>query len=147
MFMKAFEGRWKCSTNFPAGSLGPGSQPISARTDLSIKKEFSGFSWHGEFKLAKTAITSATSGVFQIGYAAGPKQATFLSYDSVGSAMMGAGTLAGDPVTFAEEGFLKGTKVSVRETLAAKGPRKLFHKFEIEQGHGYQVVAEDTCMK
>lgn len=147
VFMKAFEGRWKCSTNFPAGSLGPGSQPISARTDLSIKKEFGGFSWHGEFKLAKTAITSATSGVFQIGYAAGPKQATFLSYDSVGSAMMGAGTLAGDSVTFAEEGFLKGTKVSVRETLAAKGPRKLFHKFEIEQGHGYQVVAEDTCMK
>ena len=147
VFMKAFEGRWKCSTNFPAGSLGPGSQPISARTDLSIKKEFGGFSWHGEFKLAKTAITSATRGVFQIGYAAGPKQATFLSYDSVGSAMMGAGTLAGDSVTFAEEGFLKGTKVSVRETLAAKGPRKLFHKFEIEQGHGYQVVAEDTCMK
>ena len=147
VFMKAFEGRWKCSTNFPAGSLGPGSQPISARTDLSIKKEFGGFSWHGEFKLAKTAITSATSGVFQIGYAAGPKQATFLSYDSVGSAMMGAGTLAGDSVTFAEEGFLKGTKVSVRETLAAKGPRKLFHKFEIEQGHGYQVIAEDTCMK
>lgn len=147
VFMKAFEGRWKCSTNFPAGSLGPGSQPISARTELSIKKEFGGFSWHGEFKLAKTAITSATSGVFQIGYAAGPKQATFLSYDSVGSAMMGAGTLAGDSVTFAEEGFLKGTKVSVRETLAAKGPRKLFHKFEIEQGHGYQVIAEDTCMK
>lgn len=147
VFMKAFEGRWKCSTNFPAGSLGPGSQSISARTDLSIKKEFGGFSWHGEFKLAKTAITSATSGVFQIGYAAGPKQATFLSYDSVGSAMMGAGTLAGDSVTFAEEGFLKGTKVSVRETLAAKGPRKLFHKFEIEQGHGYQVIAEDTCMK
>ena len=147
VFMKAFEGRWKCSTNFPAGSLGPGSQPISARTDLSIKKEFGGFSWHGEFKLAKTAITSATSGVFQIGYAAGPKQATFLSYDSVGSAMMGAGMLAGDSVTFAEEGFLKGTKVSVRETLAAKGPRKLSHKFEIEQGHGYQVIAEDICMK
>jgi len=147
VFMKAFEGRWKCSTNFPAGSLGPGSQPISARTDLSIKKDFGGFSWHGEFKLAKTAITSATSGVFQIGYAAGPKQATFLSYDSVGSAMMGAGTLAGDSVTFAEEGFLKGTKVSVRETLAAKGPRKLSHKFEIEQGHGYQVITEDTCMK
>lgn len=147
VFMKAFEGRWKCSTNFPAGSLGPGSQPISARTDLSIKKEFGGFSWHGEFKLAKTAITSATSGVFQIGYAAGPKQATFLSYDSVGSAMMGAGTLVGDSVTFAEEGFLKGTKVRVRETLAAKGPRQLFHKFEIEQGHGYQVVAEDTCVK
>jgi hypothetical protein len=146
-FMKAFEGRWKCSTKFPPGSLGPGSQLLNTRTDLTIKKEFGGFSWHGEFKLAKTAITSATSGVFQIGYAAGPKLATFLSYDSVGSAMMGAGTLGGDSITFAEEGFLRGAKVRVRETLAKKGPRTLYHQFEIEQGSGYQVMAEDTCAK
>jgi len=147
VFMKAFEGRWTCSTRFPTGSLGPGSQPLSARTDVTIKKEFGGFSWHGEFKLAKTALTSATSGIFQIGYAAGPKLATFLSYDSVGSAMMGAGTLAGDSVTFAEEGFLRGVRVRVRETLSAKVARKLWHKVEIEQGNGYQVVAEDTCSK
>ena len=85
--------------------------------------------------------------MFQIGYAAGTKQATFLSYDSVGSAMMGAGTLAGDVVTFNEEGFLKGVKFKVRETLAKKGPRKIHHKFEVEQGKSYQLVAEDTCTK
>jgi len=146
-FMRGFEGNWKCETKFSAGSAGPGSQAATAKTDMTIKKEFDGFSWHGEFKLAKTTTTSATSGVFQIGYAAGTKQATFLSYDSVGSAMMGAGTLAGDAVTFNEEGFLKGVKVKVRETLAKKGPRKLHHKVEVEQGKGYQLMAEDICTK
>jgi len=146
-FMKGLEGSWKCDTKFPAGALGPGAQPLTARTDIVIRKEFGGFSWHGEFKLAKTSTTAPTNGMFQIGYAAGIKQATFLSYDSVGSAMMGAGALGGDSVTFAEEGFLKGAKVKVRETLSAKGSRKLFHKVEIEQGNGYQAMAEDTCSK
>jgi hypothetical protein len=146
-FMQGFEGKWKCETKFPGGSTGPGSLPMTAKTDIAIKKEFDGFSWHGEFKLTKTITTSATSGVFQIGYAAGTKQATFLSYDSVGSAMMGAGTLAGDAVTFNEEGFLKGVKFKVRETLAKKGPRKIHHKFEVEQGKSYQLIAEDTCTK
>jgi hypothetical protein len=146
-FMQGFAGKWKCETTFAAGSAGPGSQPEMAKTDMTIKKEFDGFSWHGEFKLAKTATTAATSGVFQIGYAAGTKQVTFLSYDSVGSAMMGAGTLAGDSITFNEEGFLKGGKVKVRETLAKQGPRKIHHKVEVEQGKGYQLMAEDTCAK
>jgi hypothetical protein len=146
-FMTAFEGNWRCDTKFPAGSQGPGSQPLSTRTDVTIKKQFGGHSWHGEFKLAKTATTAATSGVFQIGYAAGTKQATFLSYDSVGSAMMGAGALAGDSVTFAEEGFLYGARVKVRETLATRGPRKLYHRVEVEQGNGYQTIAENTCSK
>ena len=146
-FMTGCEGNWKCETKFAAGSAGPGSQPATAKTDMTIKKEFDGFSWHGAFKLAKTTITSATSGVFQIGYAAGTKQATFLSYDSVGSAMMGAGTLAGDSVTFNEEGFLKGVKVKVRETLARKGPGKIHHKVEVGQGKDYQLMAEDTCTK
>lgn len=146
-FMKGLEGSWKCETKFAAGSMGPGSQSLTARTDMTIKREFGGFSWHGEFKLAKTTTTAATNGMFQIGYAAGVKQATFLGYDSVGTAMMGAGPLVGDSVTFAEEGFLKGAKVRARETLAAKGPRKLFHKVEIDQGNGYQAMAEDTCSK
>lgn len=147
LFMRRFEGIWKCDTTFAQGALWPGSQPLSAKTDIIIRREFGGFSWHGEFRLAKTTTTAATSGMFQIGYAASTKQATFLSYDSVGSAMMGAGKLAGDSVTFAEEGFLKGTKVRVRETLAAKGPRKLYHKVEVEDGNGYQAMAEDTCSK
>ena len=57
---------------------------------------------------------------------------------------------SGDPadsVTFVEEGFLKGAKVRVRETLTARGPRSIYHKVEIEQGNGYQLMAEDTCAK
>jgi hypothetical protein len=146
-FMNGFEGRWKCDTKFAADAMGTGSLALHAKTEMTIKKEFDGFSWHGEFRLAKTAATSATNGVFQISYAASTKQATFLSYDSVGSAMMGAGTISGDSVTFAEEGFLKGVKVKVRETLAKKGPRRLYHKVEIEQGRSYQLMAEDTCAK
>lgn len=146
-FMKGLEGSWKCDTKFGVGSLVPGSQPFNAKTDVTIRKEQGGFSWHGEFRLAKTATTAATSGMFQIGYAAGIKHATFLSYDSVGTAMMGTGALAGDSVTFAEEGFLKGSRVKVRETLASKGPRSLYHKVEIEQSNGYQAMAEDTCTK
>jgi hypothetical protein len=145
--MKGFEGSWKCDTKFAPGSMGPGSLPPSAKTDLTIKKEFGGFAWHGEFKLAKTMLTAATSGVFQISYAASTKQATFLSYDSAGSAMMGAGTMSGDAVTFAEEGFLRGVKVKIRETLAKKGPRQLQHRVEVDQGKGYQPLAEDTCTK
>ena len=146
-FMKGFEGSWKCDTKFAAGSVGPGSQIVRARTEITIKKEIGGYSWHGEFKLAKTTTTVAASGMFQISYAASTKQATFLSYDSFGTAMMGAGTLAGDSVTFAEDGFLKGVKVKVRETLAAKGPSRLYHKVEIEQGRVYQPMAEDTCVR
>ena len=145
--MKSFEGRWRCDTKFAAGAMGPGSQQVRTRTEMNIKKEFGGFSWHGEFKVAKSTTTSATSGVFQIGYAAGSKQATFLSYDSVGSAMMGAGPISGPSVTFAEEGFLKGAKVKIRETLTSNGPKKIYHKVEIQQGRGYQVMAEDTCVR
>lgn len=146
-FMKGLEGNWKCDTKFATGSMGAGSQSLTARTEVTIRREFSGLSWHGEFKLAKTSTTAATSGMFQIGYAAGVKQATFLGYDSVGTAMMGAGSLAGDSVTFFEEGFLKGAKVRARETLTAKGPRRLLHKVEIDHGNGYQTMAEDTCSK
>ncbi len=145
-FMKPLEGSWKCETKFEASAIG-GGQPRSAKTEVTIRKEPGGYSWHGEFRLAKTPTTAATSGVFQIGYSPSTKQATFLSYDSVGTAMMGAGTLAGDSVTFVEEGFLKGIKVRVRETLARRGPRKLYHKVEIEQGNGFQTMAEDLCSK
>ena len=146
-FMKPFEGSWKCETQFAVGALWPGSQPLAAKTDINIRKEFDGFSWHGEFKLARTAATPATTGIFQIGYASSTKQATYLSYDSIGSSMMGTGTFAGASVTFQEEGFMKGARVKVRETLAKQGPRKLYHKVEIDQGKGYQLLGEDTCAK
>ncbi|HET6148809.1 MAG TPA: DUF1579 family protein [Polyangia bacterium] len=146
-FMKGFEGSWKCDTKFAAGSMGPGSPESSAKTAVKIKKEFDGFSWHGEFKLGKTPAMPAMSGVFQVGYDPGTKQATFVSYDSMGSAMMGAGPISGDSATFTEEGFMMGMKAKVRETMTKKSPKEITHKVEIDQGKGFQLMAEDTCKK
>jgi len=146
-FMKGFEGSWKCDTKFAAGSMGPGSPESSTKTTVKIKKEFDGFSWHGEFKLAKTAAMPAMSGVFQVGYDPSTKQATYLSYDSMGSAMMGAGPISGDSATFTEEGYAMGMKVKARETMTKKSPKEISHKVEMDQGKGFQLMAEDTCKR
>jgi len=146
-FMKGFEGSWKCDTKFPAGSMGPGSPEATAKSTVSIKKEFEGFSWHGQFKLAKTKVMPAMSGVFQIGYDSGTKQATWVSYDSLGAAMMGAGPISGASVAFTEDGYMMGMKATVRETLTKKGPKEIAHSIEIDQGKGFQLAVEDTCKK
>jgi hypothetical protein len=85
--------------------------------------------------------------VFQISYDLGTKQATFLSYDSLGSAMMGVGPISGDSVTFIEEGYMLGMKTRLRETMTRKGAKVLFHSFEVDRGKGFQPMAEDTCKK
>ena len=146
-FMKGFEGTWKCDTKFPAGAMGPGSPEGTTKTSVKIKKEFDGFSWHGEYKLAKTKTMPAMSGVFQIAYEAGLKQAIFLAYDSMGGAVLGAGPITGDSVTFAEDGYMMGMKSKARETMTKKGPKEIFHTVEIEMGKGFQLIAEDTCKK
>jgi hypothetical protein len=146
-FMKGFEGTWKCDTKFPAGAMGPGSPEVVTKTSVKVKKEFDGFSWHGEYKLAKTKTMPATSGVFQISYEAGLKQATFLGYDSMGAAMMGAGPITGDSVTFAEDGYMMGMKTKVRETMTKKGPKEISHSVEVEMSKTFQLIAEDTCKK
>ena len=61
--------------------------------------------------------------------------------------MMGVGSISGAQVTFLEEGFVRGAKVKVRETLAKQGARKMLHKVELDQGNGLQLMAEDTCVK
>jgi hypothetical protein len=146
-FMKGFEGSWSCDTKFPAGSMGPGSPEMSMKSSVKIRKDYGGFSWHGEFKLAKTKAMPAMSGVFQVGYETGTKQATFLSYDSMGSAMMGVGPISGDSVTFTEEGYMMGMKAKMRETMTKKGPKEIHHSVEADQGKGFQLMAEDTCKK
>jgi len=147
-FMKGFEGSWKCETEFAAGSTGPGSPEAKGKGTLKIRKEFGGLSWHGEFSLAKTEVLPAMSGVFQVGYDPSGKQATFVSYDSLGAAMMGAGPLSGESVTFAEQGYMLGIKVRVHETMTKKGAKELLHRVEIDSGSKvFQLMAEDTCKK
>ena len=146
-FMKGFEGNWKCETEFAAGSTGPGSPDAKGKASLKIRKDFGGFSWHGEYALAKSEVLPAMSGVFQVSYDPSGKQATFVSYDSMGAAMMGAGPLLADSVTFAEQGYMLGIKVKVHETMTKKGAKEILHKVEIESGKSIQLMAEDTCKR
>ena len=145
--MKGFEGNWKCETEFAAGSTGPGSPEAKGKATLKIRKDFGGFSWHGEYTLAKNEILPAMSGVFQVSYDPSSKQATFVSYDSMGAAMMGAGSLSADSVTFAEQGYMLGIKVGVHETMTRKSAKEILHKVEIDSGKTFQLMAEDTCSK
>jgi hypothetical protein len=146
--MKGFEGSWKCETEFAAGSTGPSSPEAKGKATLKIRKEFGGHSWHGEYSLAKTEVLPAMSGIFQVAYDPSGKQATLVSYDSLGAAMMGAGPLSGESVTFAEQGYMLGIKVRVHETMTKKSAKEIFHRVEIDSGNKiFQLMAEDTCSK
>jgi hypothetical protein len=87
------------------------------------------------------------SGVFQVAYDPSGKQATFVSYDSMGAAMMGAGPLSGESVTFVEQGYMLGIKVKVHETMTKKGAKEILHKVEFDSGKSFQLMAEDTCKR
>lgn len=146
-FMKGFEGNWKCDTKFPAGAMGPGSPEISAKTTVKIKKEFGGMSWKGEYNLPKSKTMPALTGFFQISWEPGTNQAAIVGYDNTGSVSMGLGPIAGDSITFAEDGYMMGMKVKMRETMTKKGPKEASHKYEVDMGKGFQAVGEDTCKK
>ncbi len=146
-FMKGFEGNWKCETKFAAGSMGPGSPEMTAKTSVKIKKEFGGMSWHGEYTMAKSKTMPAMSGVFQLGFDPGTNQSTIVAYDSMGTAAMGAGPITGDTVVYTEDAVMMGMKTKLRETMTKKGPKELFHKYEVDMGKGFQAMGEDTCKK
>jgi Protein of unknown function (DUF1579) len=146
-FMKGFEGSWKCDTKFAAGAMGPGSPEVNTKSTVKIKKEFGGFSWHGDYNMPKSKMMPAMSGVFQLGFDAGLNQATLVGYDSMGSAMLGVGPISADTVTINEEGYMMGMKAKVRETMTKKSPKEVYHKYEADMGHGLQVMGEDTCKK
>jgi len=146
-FMKGFEGNWKCETKFAPGAMGPGSPEIAGKSTVKFKKEYGGFSWHGEFALAKSKTMPALSGVMQLGYDPGSGQLTLVSYDSMGSATMGAGPITGDTAVVTEEGYAMGMKVKMRETMTKKGPKEVYHKYEGDMGKGFQLMGEDFCKK
>lgn len=146
-FMKGFEGHWHCDTKFAAGSMGPGSPEMAAKTTVKIKKEFGGMSWHGEYSLPKSKTMPAMSGVFQIAHDSGSNQATIIGYDSMGSSFLGTGPISGESVTFVEDGFMMGAKTKIRETMAKKSPKEVSHIYEVDMGRGFQPMGEDSCKK
>jgi hypothetical protein len=146
-FMKGFEGSWKCETKFAAGAMGPGSPEVTTKTSVKFKKEFGGFSWHGEYSLAKSKMMPAMSGVLQLAFDPGSNQITMVGYDSLGSATLGAGPISGDTAVLAEEGYMMGMKMKLRETMTKRGPREIYHKYEADTGKGFQLMGEDSCKK
>ena len=144
-FMKGFDGAWRCDSRFAAGAMGPGAPEMNLKSIVRIKKEFGGFSWHGEYTLPKSKMMPALTGIFQIGYDSGSNQATIVAYDNMGTAAMGVGPIVGDSVTFVEEGYSMGMKMKLRETMSKKSPKEIYHKYEMDMGKGFQTMGEDTC--
>ena len=91
-----FEGSWRCETKLAAGSIDAKAPEAKTSSAVKIRRDFGGFSWHGEYKLEKTDASPAMSGVFQVSYDPSSKQATFVSYDSMGAAMLGAGPISAE---------------------------------------------------
>jgi len=146
-FMKGFEGSWKCESKFAAGAMGPGSPEVTTKTSVKFKKEFGGFSWHGEYSMAKSKAMPAASGVLQVGYDAGSNQMTIVGYDSMGSSSFGAGPITGDTAVVTLDAHMAGMKMKTRETMTKKGPKEVYHKYEADMGKGFQLMAEDSCKK
>jgi hypothetical protein len=145
--MKGFEGTWKCETKFAAGAMGPGSPEVTAKSTAKFKKEYGGFSYHGEYALAKSKTMPALSGVMQLGFDPGSNQLTVVGYDSMGGSNFGSGTISGDTAVLTEEGYAMGMKVKMRETMVKKGPKEVYHKYEGDMGKGFQLMGEDSCKK
>jgi len=146
-FMKGFEGTWHCDTKFPAGAMGPGSPETMTKATATIQRDFGGMSWHGHVDVQAAKGVPALTAVVQIGWEPGTKQATIVSYDSMGSVLLGIGPLSGESVTFAEQEYTMGMKVKSREIFTKKGPKELFHAADIDMGQGFQRVGEDVCRK
>ena len=145
--MKDLVGNWKCDTKFPAGAMGPGSPEVTAKSTVKIKKEYGGISYHGEYNLPKSKTMPALTGVFQISWESGTNQASIVGYDNMGSVSMGLGPIAGDSITFAEDGYMMGMKVKMRETMTKKSAKEISHKYEVDMGKGFQAMGEDICKK
>jgi hypothetical protein len=146
-YMKGFEGNWKCDTTWPAGSMGPGSPEVKAKTTVKIKKEFGGLSWAGEYNLPKSKAMPGMKGFLRISYDPASKLAVNSWFDSWGGAGLSAGSIKGQSVTFAGDAYGPAGKMKVRETMELRGPKEAYHKYEADMGKGFTVLGEDICKK
>ena len=146
VFMKGFEGNWKCDSKFPAGAMGPGSPEMTGKSTVSIKKDLNGFWYKGNFEIKKSKTLPGMKGQFSMGYDAGSKQVLLTGTDSMGSGWFAGGPIQGDSVTTVGEMYMMGMKSKVRESMSKKD-KEVLHKLEIDMGKGFQTIGEDTCRK
>jgi len=147
-FMKPFEGSWKCETKFAPNAFGPGSPEVTAKSTVKFKKDFDGFFYRGDYEVKKQkGVPMGVKGTFYIGWDPGQKQVLVTGIDNMGGAGFATGKIEGDSVTYTGETYVMGTKVKTRETMAKKGDREAYHKWEMDMGKGLMPFGEDTCKK
>jgi hypothetical protein len=149
-FMKPIEGTWKCETKMMAGSMGPSSPEATVKSTAKFArdKDSNGMWYRGEYSMPASKGAPPMSGQMMIGYDDTAKQLKVLSWDNMGSASMGVGTMTADTLTWSGESTMPmGQKMKFRDTLTKTGPKTVTHRVEADQGKGFQLMAEDTCTK
>ncbi|HTA20378.1 MAG TPA: DUF1579 family protein [Polyangia bacterium] len=147
---KGWVGSYKCDTTFVAGSMGPGSPEMKAKSEVKIAKDLGGFWYKGDYKLKKSkTMPMAMEAVFLLGYDAVAKEPINLNYDSMGTFAMehaAAGATA-DKITFVGDGQMMGMKIKIREGMTKKDDKTVEHTFEVDMGKGFQAMGTDICKK
>lgn len=145
--MKPYEGRWRCETKIPPGSMGPGSPEVIGKTTVKMKRDLDGFFYKGDVEMKKSRTNPGWKGTLYIGYEPASKQVLITAVDNMGGMTWGTGTQQGDTIVFNEEGYMMGQKIRSRETMQLKGPKELYHKVEMDMGRGFQLMGEDNCKR
>jgi hypothetical protein len=145
---KGFEGSWKCETTFNAGSMGPGSPEMKAKTEVKFKKEPGGFWYKGEYKMKKTKTMPGLEATIMLGYDGAAKAPVSVSTDNLGSFWLEhAPGATPDKIVFVGDGMMMDMKNKIRETMTKKDAKNVEHTFEVDMGKGFQMFGTDVCKK
>ena len=146
--MKGFDGAWTCDTKFPANAMGPGTPEVIGKSTVKFKKELGGMFWRGDYVVKKQkGIPMNFSGILYVGWDPGANQALLTAVDSTGGVVTETGKIEGDTVNLTGDGWMMGQKIKVKESMGKKSPKEAWHKFEVDMGHGWMPMGEDSCKK
>jgi hypothetical protein len=146
--LKIFSGNWKCDSKFPAGSMGPGSPEMTAKSGIKFKKVLGGFWTVGDYAIKKSKAMPGMNATFYMGYDAASKKFLLTGLDSMGGLMneTSAG-FQGDTITWTGEGYMMGQKMKIREKMIKKSDKEVLHTMEADMGKGFMPMGEDACKK
>ena len=142
---KFLDGSWKCDTTFLANAMGPGTPELKVKTNIKFKKDLNGFWYRGDYDAKKTKDFPGMKGTVYLGHDG--KQLLVGNVDAMGGISSGTGSVSGDALSFASEGFMMGMKVKMRETIEKKSDKEVHHLFEVDMGKGFQPMGEDVCKR
>ena len=146
-YMKPFEGTWTCDSKIPAGMFGPSE--VAAKANVRFKKEANGLYWRGQYQIAKQKGVPMQFGAeFFVSYDPGSKQLIFNGIDTTGGSFFETGRIDGASASFTGDGYMKGNKVKLRETMWSKD-KTAGHTAEVDmgKGQGFVSMAVDNCKR